>query len=374
MIDTVILNIPKESVTMLNPEIYDVQPWYLQAKTSIYEKFVKNPTAQNLKTGMYFPRLTGFKRINNRLEWEATIKIEFSVPKLLYLNNLDELEDSQFEEVIKALRDRLKRMGVLVQYETLASATITTVHYSKNIELTGGYTSQYVISELNKINLNKRFDLTKARYVNDGESLTAFSITNSFVIYDKIADLNKDKKRTIDKEQTVYQLSLFEQMRTTKEIIRFEVRLCKKQKIKALFKQLNLTDNLMFKDVFSTAKSKAVLLNYWAKMVEDNNLLLFAHSNTAKDLLKHIHLARPNAKSKTSIYLVGLLCLAREGNGLRELRTILAKHNNSRSWYRTVTNLKKMAKDLENLKPREWFSQIKDHFTEYSPFHITPKN
>lgn len=370
MIDTVILSIPAKDVQMLDDEVYDVQPWNLQAKTESYQKYVKNPTHESLKSGLYFPRLTGYNR--NNVETEA-IKIEFSVPKLLYLNNLDELEDKQFQDVIRALQDRLKRMGVVVTYDILANAPVTTVHYSKNIELVDGFTSQYVIAELGKINLNKRFDLTKARYMNDGESLTAFSITNSFVIYDKIADLNKDKKRTIDKDQTPYQLSLFEQLRPVKEIIRFEVRLCKKQKIRALFKQLGFTDELTFKNVFSVAKSKAVLLQYWLKMVEGSSLLLFAHSATAKDLLKQIQLAHPKAKSRVLIYLVGLVGLSREGNGLRELRTILAKGNNSRSWYRTVGDLKAVAKDLDSLKPREWFNQIKNKLEKYVPIRITGK-
>lgn len=368
MIDTIILSIPTKDVKMLDSDTFNIQPWHLQAKTESYEKYIKNPASKELKSGLYFPRLTGYNRNDVLTE---KIKIEFSAPKLLYLNNLDELEDSQFEEVVRALQDRLKRMGVLIPHQTLIDADVSTVHYSKNIELTGGHTSQYVISELNKINLNKRFDLTKARYINDGESLTAFSISNSFVIYDKIADLNKDKKRTIDKDQSVYQLGLFDQLHASKEIIRFEVRLCKKPKIKALFKQLNLIDNLTFKDIFSSQKSKIVLLNYWEKMIESSTLLLFAHSTSTKDLLKQIHISRPSIGSKTAIYLVGLLCLAREGNGLRELRTMLAKNNNIRSWYRTVTDLKLMAKDLEAVKPREWFDQVKNGLKEYLPYHIS---
>ncbi len=370
MIDTIILNIPKESATILDDKTYDVQPWFLQARTNIYEKYIKNPTSKNLKSGLYFPRLTGFKRRNGKLEWEAVIKIEFSVAKLIYLNNLDELEDRQFTEVIKTLQSRLKQMGVVVPYDTLTSAKVTTVHYSKNIELTGGHTAQYVINELNKINLNKRFDLTKARYMNDGESLTAFSITNSLVIYDKIADLKKDNKRATDKDQTPYQLSLFEQLKKSKEIVRLEVRLCKRQKIQSLFKRLNFNDTLTFKEVFSTEKSKAVVLDYWQRMVEGSGLILFTHSNTSKDLLKQIYIARPNTKSKLAIYLIGLLCLAREGNGLRELRSILAKSNNSRTWYRTVKDLKHLSDDLDKLKPRDWFKQIKTGISNYKPIHI----
>ena len=84
-----------------------------------------------------------------------------------------------------------------------------TVHYSKNIELNDGYTSRYVINELNKIDVNKRFDFEKTRYPNDGVSVVAHTKAHEYIIYDKIADLEKKKKRAIDKVRTSKQQSLF---------------------------------------------------------------------------------------------------------------------------------------------------------------------
>ena len=135
MIDTIILSLPKTKTITLDLTTNGVQPWRLQARTQIYDKFVKNPSPSDTKNGQYFPQLTGYKRKKGKLEWESSIKIQFSAPKLLYKNNIDELSDSQFEEVVEALRDRLDRMGVIIASENLKNATVTTVHYSKNIEL-----------------------------------------------------------------------------------------------------------------------------------------------------------------------------------------------------------------------------------------------
>jgi hypothetical protein len=370
MIDTIILSLPKTKIVTLDLTINGVQPWGLQARTQIYDKFVKNPSSQDTKTGRYFPRLTGYKRKNGKLEWESSLKIEFSAPKLLYKNNIDELTDSQFEEVVEALRDRLGRMGVIITSENLKSATVTAVHYSKNVELKNGYTSQYVISELGKINLNERFDLTRARYMNDGQSLYAYTQAHSLVIYDKIADLMRGKKRSIDKEQTPYQLSLLGSLAKAeqpREILRFEVRLSQKQKLNSLFKQLGFADNPTFKDVFSAQKSKAVLMNYWNTMIAENNVVLFAYSLTTKDILKRVLVAREKAKGKTAIYLTGLLLLAQEGNGLRELRTMLAKKTNDRTWYRIMNDLRWITIDLSKLQPREWYNQVRQTFEDYQP-------
>src|SRR3990167_6292545 len=94
MIDTVILSLPKTKIITLDLTTSGVRPWDLQARTQVYDKFVKNPSPRDKQTGRYFPRLTGYRRKNRKLEWESTLKIEFSAPKLLYQNNLDELTDS----------------------------------------------------------------------------------------------------------------------------------------------------------------------------------------------------------------------------------------------------------------------------------------
>lgn len=377
MIDTVILSLPKDKALMLDMAANGVYSWDLQSRTPAYDKYIKNPSAKDKKGGLYFPRLTGFKRKQKRtFEMESTIKIEFSAPKLLYKNNIEELTDADFDAVVRILQERLKMMGVVIHTKDLQTASVKAVHYSKNIELRNGYTSQYVISELNKIDLNKRFDLTRARYMNDGQSLYAYTISNSLVIYDKVADLIRDKKRAIDKEQTPQQLALFEQLAKPaqqREILRFEVRLSQKQKMNSLFKTLGFAENPTFQDVFSTAKSKAVVNSYWNKMVESGGSLLFGHTLTAKDLLKQILLAEKKAKPKELIYRTGLLLLLREGNGMRELRSVLSKRTNDRTWYRVAADAKETGAALSKLRPREWFDQIRSEFISYQPFKVDVK-
>jgi hypothetical protein len=147
-----------------------------------------------------------------------------------------------------------------------------------------------------------------------------------------------------------------------------EVRLSQKQKLNSLFKKMGFAENPTLKDVFSLEKSKAILKYYWDTMIAENSVLLFAYSLTPKDLLKQVLLARKSAKGKTAIYLAGLLLLAREGNGLRELRTILAKRTNDRTWYRLTADLKETTADLSKLRPREWYDQITKELDIYQPF------
>ena len=366
MIDTIILLLPKEQTKATTGS----DPWSLQSRTPVYDKFVKNPSKKNTDSGRYFPRLTGYNRKMSGPGWNSTTRIEFSAPKLIYENNLDELTEDQFDRVAQALQNRLLEMGVIVSLDDLKNASVKSVHYSKNIELQNGYTSQYVLGELGKINLNQRFDMTRARYINDGQSIYAYTMAHSLVIYDKIADLACSQKRAIDREQTPYQLSLFETFKkSAQEILRMEARLSQKRKMNSLFEKLGFAKNPTFKDVFSIQKSRAVLLYYWETMITKNGLMLFAHAPTNKDLLRQIITSRKKMKGKQAIYFTGLILLARDGNGLRELRSVLSRKIDNRTWYRIMDDLNMIALDLKKLKPREWYDQVYEAISDYKPVH-----
>ena len=73
----------------------------------------QNPTKNELKRGIYKPRLTVTKRMNREHKFEITLKIEFSIPKLIYGNNFDELTDNDFFIVIKKLKIIFRKWGFI---------------------------------------------------------------------------------------------------------------------------------------------------------------------------------------------------------------------------------------------------------------------
>lgn len=344
-----------------------VPSWDLQSKTEQYEKYIKNPSRADLASGLYYPRLTGYRR--NRFSEDNNVRIEFSVPKLLYLNNLDEVSDCDFDLVVETLQARLKTMGLMVLRRVIEEAHVSAVHYSKNIQLEDGYTSSHLISEMNKVNLRKSFDFSRSRYINDGQSLTAHTTTHQLVIYDKIADLNKDKKRAIDKEQTNYQTSLFAPIREAAiEVIRFEVRLSNRQKMKSLLSKLGYSANPTFQDVFKTEISKQVVSEYWNALIKERNLGLFALSTSTKDVLRNV-IGLGKLKPRQAIYLVGLYLLARDEGGMRELRSIVEKAASQRTWYRITEDVKDVYDViLKGSTTRGWVAQIDTKLGEYKPY------
>lgn len=347
-----------------------VSSWELFSKTDQYEKYVRNPRKAEKETGFYFPRLTAYKR---QFSQDANIRMEFSVPKLLYHNNLEELEEKDFQRVIEALQERLKTMGVIATKPILENASVSSVHFSKNILLQDGYTASHLISEMNKVDLRKSFDFAKTRFVNDGQSLYAHTTSHQLVIYDKIADLGKNSKRAIDKSQTPYQRSLFDELskRTDpQEIIRFEIRLSQKQKLNKVLEALGYQKNPVFKDVFNAEMSKRIVTDYWEKLIKERNLGLFSVSLSIKDILQTLFLADKELKPKQAVYLLGLFMLARDGGGMRQLRTIVSKRARDRTWYRIAKDMRQGSDLITKNKLRDWVTQIDVALEDYIPYKI----
>ncbi|HEY0220997.1 MAG TPA: hypothetical protein VGC58_02115 [Candidatus Paceibacterota bacterium] len=368
MIDTVSILIPKEKVITTIKE--GGVGWDLHSKTNEYEKFVRNPSGKDKEKGLYLPRLTGYRRKGIK---DEKVKIEFSVPKLLFLNNLDEVEEKDFLEVVSTLKDRLETMGVFINKAILETAHVSSVHFSKNIPLEGGYTVQHIISEINKVNITKTFDVARTRFINEGQSIYAHTNSHEFVIYDKIADLNKETKKAIDKEQTLHQKSLFHRLNNKNkfnEVLRFEVRLTNRQKMKKLLANFGYTEDPTFQSVFKTNLSQQILTYYWRSLVADRDLGSFSLSINSKEALREIFISNPKTSPKHAIYMVGLFMMNRDGNGIRELRSILSKKSSARTWFRILKDIDNSNKIISKNIVREWVNQINSKLEEFKTYRV----
>jgi len=193
------------------------------------------------------------------------LKIQFSAPKLLFNNNLDELQESDFDEVVKVLQEKLADMGVGIWTKNIENAEIHSFHPSKNIVLSKGYTSTLAIRELNKIDTSKRFDVDVKNYRNNGQALQYYTNSHAFVLYDKITDLKKPAKRAIDKNQTKQQLSIFNFIKEQKshlEVLRLEIRLSRRKKMNEVLKAVGYSANPMFKEIFEEKLCQKILHLY----------------------------------------------------------------------------------------------------------------
>lgn len=366
MLDTIILTIPKNDFCILDDKF---KPLFDSLKNAAgFAKCVNNPAAEDKKLGIYKPRLTALKR-----RFDIGLKIEFSAPKLLFGDNVNELGEKDFDNLIAILATRIKEMGVgiFASAKTIENAPVSGFHASKNIVLTRGYTAGFAIRELSKINLNQKLDLEKTTFRNSGESLQFYANRHALVFYDKIIDLAKPEKRAIDKDQTSQQFSLFDyikQNQTGLELLRMETRLSHKTKMNEILQKVGYAPNPAFKDIFKKEVCQKVLKLYWNKFFEQDGFL-FSVNNSPQKILQLIFKKYPNTKPKTAVFLSGLMTLCKDDEGIRGLRSIV----NPKNWTPLRNYLRKFENDIFRQPQHGFIKDIETALAEFKPYKL-PKS
>ncbi len=348
MIDTIVLLLPHETFTITKPELFKPHAgWVLhgQKGAGIYAK--QNPTKKELKDGIYKPRLTLYSSLAKHNAFEPHLKIELSLPKLLFGNNFQELRYKDFDSVAKKLASVLEQMGVQTSAKILAHSPVSGIHYAKNIPLTDGSTPYHYIQKIKEAQTNRTLDAQETRYKMTNEGLCYKWHCNAYevVFYDKIQDLQKaqkSEKRALEKDNLL-QAPLFKKLkaRTKKfEVLRMEVRLNKRQKIKPLFEKLGIRSDLSFKKLFKPAIARKVLLHYLDELAYKRFALLDYKASHDKLLLSTITLNNLHLSPKQVFMLFGFK-KALETMNLRELRNMLA-HCSPRAWQRLLVDAKQV--------------------------------
>ena len=152
-------------------------------------------------------------------------------------------------------------MGIITTAQTIAQASIAAIHYSKNMYLTDGSTPHFYINKIKEANIRLSLDTNQTDYRNEGHSYKWHANYYEVAFYDKIRDLEKAKlsnKRAVEKDNEL-QLPLFKklQKRSKKfEVLRMEVRLNRRTKIKQLFNELNIKTDLTLRNYSNLPSQK----------------------------------------------------------------------------------------------------------------------
>lgn len=339
MIDTIVLYAKQNQFRVLNPEKFKVLGGGQREGNHGYVVFAQNPIKSDLIRGIYKPRLSLTKRFVGKEGIQNVLKIEMSLPKVIYGNNFQELENSDYSQVKSILISKLLDMGVqLLEVDKLEVAS---VHYSKNIVLTDYSTPYEYLEEIKKIDFSKTLDMTKTDYSNEGYSLRVRCNSYEIIFYDKVKDLlqaKKSQKKAIEKDSAI-QLHLFDELQCKKpfEVLRMEVRLNKRNKIKRLFKELGIETEMRFINLFNSEISKNVLLNY-IKIMKDKYPVLASIKQTKEKLLMNLIAESPNIKMRKALMIIGAKYLFDEV-GVRQFRELIRSFGN-RKWYSLKKELK----------------------------------
>ena len=373
MIDTIVLSIPQDTFSIrdhnrFNPStenLYNSSFYRLGSRSHF--SCVQNPTKGELRQGIYKPRLTITKRMRNG-KFQILLKIEFSIPKLLFGNNFDELEESDFQNVRLSLQNKLNNMGVFILEDELARANVSAIHFSKNIILQEYWTPFSVLRELSKIDLNHKLDLNQTNYRNEGHCLKFHSNSFEIAFYDKKRDLAKaeiSEKRAIENDNSI-QFDLFKEKKKILpfEVLRIEVRLNNRTKIKKVLKTLEIQNDFTFRSLFQKDISKNVLFYILSNIENDYSLLSYKPKNS-KDFLIDLKIMNPDVKIRKSLQLLGLK-MAIEEMGIREFRELI-KHSGNTNWYRLKKEYSTMKLPCQK---SNIISVIENALNEFQPLRL----
>lgn len=354
MLDTVILSVPEMYYRITKPELFRPHANGLFRLGVAGNNFKNNFHTKD----KYFPRLTITPRIKTGQKGLIRdLKIEFSVAKIMFGNNLQQIEVFHSDYVYQNLLERLEEMGVKI-YCSPEEFEVSGFDIGKNIFLDKGSFCYHVINELNKCSLDRRFDLDNKEYrEGSGTTLQYYSNSHSLVFYDKVADLRKPDKRSTDKDNNHLQKDLFDEC-DKQEILRFEVRLRKKVKMKSVLKEIGYNiKSITFGQLFNERLWKLVLNYYWQGMVANNNQFIFNKINS-DDIIKDKILAIQPKINPRKLYMILYLNQQIKLKGVNQVRKEYETKLNGTQWSKLKADFEILNEAIDPIDCYAWYNQI----------------
>ncbi len=137
-----------------------------------------------------------------------------------------------------------------------------------------------------------------------------------------------------------------------------------------VIEDLGFSKNPSFKDIFNSKLSKLVVCDYWNKLIKEKNLGLLSVDISIKDILQIIFLVDKKIKPKQAIYFLGLYMLAKNEDGMRQLRSMVTKRMHERSWYRMAKDMRYAGELITKNNLKSWVKQIDKSLEEFKTYRV----
>lgn len=248
-------------------------------------------TAEDKRLNHYKPRLL---LINGQQHGGRSIylQIDVSLPKLLYGNNLQEVCNQDFKPSVLKLKDVLLEMGIKVSPNVLANAPIVRYHSCKNIILPKGVATQYIVSNVAKINFGARSGNGHTDYLNGGHCARFHYNDYEIAVYDKIADIRQmqfSPKRCIDEESHRDFQNIDIEKLGNLQVLRLEVRLNNSKVLRRKLAKVGIFFEegytITFRDVFKSEIARKLNVHFWRKIYEAGRQIYFLQDGSESMLL-----------------------------------------------------------------------------------------
>jgi hypothetical protein len=362
MLDSVALKIKYPSFKVTNPDFFTPALNLGQTAPSFsyghnrYMTYRQNPTAMDKKEDIYKPRLTVNQRFDDGIpSWD--LLIEFSIPKLLYDQSLQETNEGDCEKVVSKLQFRLQRMGVQVTADVIRNAIVNKAHFCKNIPLSPPLTAQGVIAELYKADPGMRKDVNMRHYENGGQSLYFYATAANIIFYDKIKDISTSKNRAVEKDKFDREKMLLANAPEDKkpELLRFEVRFARQASLEAFLSKVmhEKMKDIPLKRIFDKNLCRDVLLASWDKIVGTPTSQLALKMTMPIEevfdaIIRNLGEMRNAHSLNNALAGLGIYILINQ-HGSRNTRKKIERNWSSRSWKRLAKKIQAAAVTLKDL-------------------------
>lgn len=342
MIDTIVITFDKDQFEILEPDLFNPSARMMEVSPNRIGRngcirCFRNPTKEDFAKGIYRPHFTLTKRIT-RGGYTQNLRAEFSLPKLLFGNNFEEdgLKNTTGHSAVFA--NEALETGIKILPLQVTSSKLSAVHYSKNFIFTDYTTSSMILHQLSKLNLNSRLDLNKTDYRNGGHALRYHANSYEIVFYDKIKDLAQSKiseRRAIESDNSI-QMDLLHRLPKPFEVLRMEVRLNSRAKIKRLCHKLGIKPPLTFEEALDRKTSQTILLHFWNQIMSEAKWLQF-EKQRPEDVLQDILKTNPGIRPTKALQILGAITVA-NSVGVRGFRVIFGKQSRQR-WKKIMNHI-----------------------------------
>ena len=373
MIDTITLSIPVTKMDIGNLEQFSPSAINVFTTDRGYRYYSRNPTDTERKLAIYVPIYTLYRRYRNELD--ISLNVQFSIPKLLYKNNFQEVSEYDFENILDKLELKLRLHSFNISRERLINAKVVAIHFSKNILLSEGLNCPMVLNQLKKaLDTNLKQDFAENQFKNGGQILHLHTKDSEFAIYDKVRELQQaktSKEKSVDK-QVYTQLNLLDEL-LNNNYLRLEFRMAGQKAMKRKI-QCYATEYsempLTFKELFNRGLSQTMLTNFWKREIKDKYISITWKPEDFYEKMITIKNLNPQLSERQLIntsFMQGVI----SDRGIQALRSTMGWYGKkSYKW----SSYKKLLKNLKVEDNRVYIiNDIDTQLEEFRLFREIPK-
>lgn len=312
------------------------------------KKFTRTATKEEKQLGLYRPKVV----IEN-----GDCSIEFSLPKLLRGNNVEEICVGDFPKILELLRSHLLDYGIETTTDNIAWADLYRMDAGKNCNLIKIGTVVQVLKILHRCLISGRKSDAQIQYRNGGRALRIHNKSADFIIYDKF----RCPEMTDGSEKAICEIM----GKSSVEVLRMEKRFNNRRSLCRLFRKYGV-QRPKFQDILNPQIAQDVIGHGWQELMDGFICPeVYPQEEKLKQVLNHLNTSKSSLCSVLSCVAIQLFLKHYSANELK---------NRFRPWVSapTINSLFKKVQAFANktgVKP-DILGYISDQINQWQPITL----